>query len=70
MYATVAGESHWRAGAANPSSSARGYAQFLSGWYAGRWHFDPRNGALNLRVFYYVVTHPRSTGGWANWNGH
>ena len=69
MYATVKGESGWGAHAHNPSG-ASGYAQFMPSWWAGRWHFDPYNGALNIRVFYYCVTHPRETGGWSNWPRH
>lgn len=62
----VSRESRWNPKAANPSSSARGLAQFLSSWYSGRWHFDPFNPILSLRVMVYVWNHP-SLGGPANW---
>jgi len=70
MYATIQGESSWRARAKNRSSTASGYAQFLSFWWADRWHWNPFNGPLNIRVFVYCIEHPRETGGWSNWAGH
>ena len=69
MYATVVGESGWGAHAHN-ASGATGYAQFMPEWWNGHgstgWSWNPYNGALNIRVFYYVVTH----GGWSNWWPH
>jgi hypothetical protein len=64
--AVVYRESRWNPGAANPSSSARGLAQFLSIWYNGRWHFDPLNPILSLRIMVYVWNRP-SLGGEGNW---
>ena len=69
MYDTVSEESGWRSWAHNPSG-ASGYAQFMPEWWAGRWHWDPFNGQLNIRVFVYCVEHSRETGGWSNWYGH
>jgi hypothetical protein len=72
MYRTIWGESRWRAGARNGPYG--GYAQFHQNWAngrnAGRWVWNRYNGRLNIRMFYYCVTHPRSTGGWSNWLGH
>jgi len=73
MYRTVWGESRWHPHEVNSSDHA-GYAQFAAGWAngrnVGRWVWNRLNGVLNLRFFYYFVTHPRLTGGWANWAGH
>lgn len=64
--AVVQRESRWCATADNPSSSSAGLAQFLSGWYDGRWHFNPYNPILSLRVMVYVWNRP-SLGGEGNW---
>ena len=66
MYWIIERESHWQPRAHNPSGAA-GYAQFMPEWWAGRWRFDPYNGPLCIRVFYYCVTHPAATGGLRNW---
>lgn len=70
MYVTISDESGWDAGAKNKTSTASGFAQFLSSWWARRWHWNPFNGPLNIRVFVYCIEHPRETGGWSNWAGH
>lgn len=59
-------ESRWNPRAANPDSSARGLAQFLSIWYSGKWHFNPCNPILSIRVMVYVWNRP-SLGGEGNW---
>lgn len=69
-YETICGvvqrESRWNPRADNPSSSAAGLPQFLATWYNGRWHFDPYNPILSLRVMVYVWNRP-SLGGPGNW---
>ena len=75
MYNTISGETGgtWYARAHN-ASGASGLAQFMPEWWNGYgsngWRWDPYNATLNIRVFYYVVKHPASTGGWSNWSGH
>jgi hypothetical protein len=59
-------ESGWNPNAKNPTSSAAGLAQFLSIWYDGKWHFNPYDPILSLRVMVYVWNHP-SLGGAGNW---
>ena len=73
MYNTVVGESHWQTTCRN-SSDHVGYAQFMTDWANGNnnghWVWNRYDGHLNIRMFYYFVTHPKSTGGWSNWAGH
>lgn len=65
----IAAESHWQPSAENSAGYA-GLPQFGRSWYAGRWHFDPHNAVLSIRVMVYVLRHPKKTGGWSNWSGH
>ena len=65
---TVDGESGWNRWAHN--GTYRGLVQFGAPWYAGRWHFDPYNPVLSIRVMVYMLRHPGATGGWSNWQGH
>ena len=66
---TFAGESGWDPTAENSAGYA-GLPQFGTAWYNGRWHFNPHNPVLSIRVMVYMLRHPESTGGWSNWNGH
>jgi len=65
---TIYGESRWDRYAHN--GTYKGLVQFGSSWYAGRWHFDPYNPVLSIRVMVYVLRHPDTLGGWSNWAGH
>lgn len=67
--ATIQGESRWDPAAEN-SSGYSGLMQWGSAWYAGRWHFNPHDPVLSIRVMVYVLRHPHETGGWSNWAGH
>ena len=73
MYNTISGESCWHSWVVNSSNHA-GYAQFAVDWAngnnAGHWVWNRLNGTLNVRMFYYCVTHPGTTGGWSTWAGH
>lgn len=63
----IACESHGNPNAANPTSSARGLFQFLSGWYSGAWGypaFDPYDPDANVQAAAWL-----SKGGsdWSHW---
>lgn len=59
-------ESTGRERAANPTSSARGLLQFMSGWYTGAWGipaFNPLDAEQNLHAGYHVWRMQ----GWSPW---
>jgi soluble lytic murein transglycosylase-like protein len=64
----ISRESGGNPNAANPTSSARGLLQLMSGWYAGDYYnfpdFDPLNPRLNLYYGHkgYLVS------GWQPWS--